>query len=38
MLQKGIFGLGYPSIPTVSQEDYIEKEIRQGKVVLDYDK
>ncbi|KAK3732298.1 hypothetical protein QZH41_010750, partial [Actinostola sp. cb2023] len=32
-----VFGAGYPSLPTMSQEEFLEKEIREGKVVLDYE-
>lgn len=35
--QAKVFGAGYPSIPTMTQEEYLEKEIREGKVVLEYD-
>ncbi|EDO48860.1 predicted protein [Nematostella vectensis] len=36
MLQSKVFGAGYPSLPTMSQEEYLEKEIREGKVVMEY--
>ena len=31
-----MFGAGYPGVPTMSQEEFLEKEIREGKIVLDY--
>jgi len=31
-----VFGAGYPGVPTMSQEEFLEKEIREGKIVLDY--
>ena len=34
--QNQVFGAGYPSVPTMSQEEFLEKEILEGKVVLDY--
>ncbi|EDV20317.1 uncharacterized protein TRIADDRAFT_32305 [Trichoplax adhaerens] len=38
MIKNKVFGAGYPSLPTMSPEEYLEKEIREGKVVLEYDK
>lgn len=37
LFQAKVFGAGYPSVPTMTQEEFLEKEIREGKVVLDYD-
>lgn len=34
--QDKVFGVGYPGVPTMTQEEYLEKEIMEGKVVLDY--
>ena len=34
--QDKVFGAGYPGVPTMTQEEYLEKEIMEGKVVLDY--
>ena len=28
--------MGYPGVPTMTEEEYLEKEIMEGKVVLDY--
>lgn len=36
LCQDKVFGAGYPSVPTMSQEEFLEKEILEGKVVLDY--
>lgn len=36
MIRNKVFGAGYPSVPTMSQEEFLEKEILEGKVVLDY--
>ncbi|XP_020608836.1 immunoglobulin-binding protein 1-like isoform X2 [Orbicella faveolata] len=36
MIKDKVFGAGYPSVPTMSQEEFLEKEILEGKVVLDY--
>ena len=35
--QDKVFGAGYPGVPTTTQEEYLEKEIMEGKVVLDYE-
>lgn len=32
-----MFGAGYPSVPTMTQEEFLEKEILEGKVVLDFE-
>ena len=34
--QDKVFGAGYPGVPTMTQEEFLEKEIMEGKVVLDY--
>ncbi|XP_033105718.1 immunoglobulin-binding protein 1-like [Anneissia japonica] len=31
-VQAKVFGAGYPSLPTVSLEEFFEKEIREGKI------
>ncbi|CAH1244739.1 IGBP1 [Branchiostoma lanceolatum] len=31
-LQAQVFGAGYPSIPTMSMDEYFEKEVREGKI------
>ena len=36
LCQDKVFGAGYPSVPTMSQEEFLEREILEGKVVLDY--
>eukprot|EP00111_Clytia_hemisphaerica_P020996 TCONS_00061925-protein len=36
MLQNKVFGAGYRNLPTMSQEEYFEKELREGKIVQDY--
>ncbi|XP_078377694.1 immunoglobulin-binding protein 1-like [Oculina patagonica] len=36
MIKDKVFGAGYPSVPTMSQEEFLEKEILEGKVVLEY--
>lgn len=36
MIKDKVFGAGYPGVPTMTQEEYLEKEIMEGKVVLDY--
>jgi len=36
MIKDKVFGAGYPGVPTMSQEEFLEKEIREGKIVLDY--
>lgn len=35
--QAKVFGAGYPSVPTMTQEEFLEKEILEGKVVLDFE-
>ena len=35
-LQNKVFGPGYPSLPTMTQEEYFEKELREGKIVTEY--
>jgi len=37
MMQKQVFGAGYRSLPTMTEDEYFEKEVREGKIVLDYD-
>lgn len=39
MIQKQVFGagFGYKNLPTMTEEEYFEKEVREGKIVLDYD-
>jgi len=37
MIQKQVFGAGYKSLPTMTEDEYFEKEVREGKIVLDYD-
>ena len=37
MIQKQVFGAGYKNLPTMTEEEYFEKEVREGKIVLDYD-
>jgi len=37
MIQKQVFGAGYKSLPTMTEEEYFQKEVREGKIVLDYD-
>ncbi|XP_071497805.1 immunoglobulin-binding protein 1-like [Diadema antillarum] len=34
-LQAQVFGAGYPSIPTMTLDEFYEKEIREGKIKLD---
>lgn len=36
MIKNKVFGAGYPSVPTMTQEEFLEKEILEGKVVLNY--
>merc|ERR1719228_177740 len=36
MIKNQVFGAGYRSLPTMSQEEYFEKELREGKIVMDY--
>lgn len=36
MIKDKVFGAGYPGVPTMTQEEFLEKEIMEGKVVLDY--
>ena len=31
-----MFGAGYPSLPTMTQEEYFEKELREGKIVAEF--
>ncbi|XP_028394015.1 immunoglobulin-binding protein 1-like [Dendronephthya gigantea] len=35
-IQNKVFGAGYPSLPTMTQEEYFEKELRQGKIVTEF--
>ena len=35
--QNQVFGAGYKSLPTMTQDEYFEKEIREGKIVMDYE-
>lgn len=37
MIKNQVFGAGYKSLPTMTQEEYFQKEIREGKIVMDYD-
>ncbi|XP_067022625.1 immunoglobulin-binding protein 1-like [Acropora muricata] len=37
MTKAKVFGAGYPSVPTMMQEEFLEKEILEGKVVLDFE-
>jgi len=37
MIQKQVFGAGYKNLPTMTEDEYFEKEVREGKIVLDYD-
>jgi len=37
MIQKQVFGAGYKNLPTMTDEEYFQKEVREGKIVLDYD-
>ncbi|KAK2561407.1 Immunoglobulin-binding protein 1, partial [Acropora cervicornis] len=37
MTKAKVFGAGYPSVPTMTQEEFLEKEILEGKVVLDFE-
>jgi len=37
MIQSQVFGAGYRSLPTMTEEEYFQKEVREGKIVLDYD-
>lgn len=34
-LQAQVFGAGYPSLPTMTMEEYFQKEIDEGKIQLD---
>jgi len=36
MIQKQVFGAGYRSLPTMTEDEYFEKELREGKIVMDY--
>ncbi|CAB4002207.1 Immunoglobulin-binding 1 [Paramuricea clavata] len=36
MIQNKVFGAGYPSLPTMTQEEYFEKELREGKIVTEF--
>ncbi|XP_046847025.1 immunoglobulin-binding protein 1-like [Xenia sp. Carnegie-2017] len=36
IIQNKVFGPGYPSLPTMTQEEYFEKELREGKIVTEY--
>ena len=36
MIQNKVFGAGYPSLPTMTQEEYFEKELREGKIVSEF--
>ena len=31
-----MFGAGYQSLPTMSEEEFFQKEIREGKIVMEY--
>ena len=35
-LQNNVFGAGYPSLPTMTQDEYFEKELREGKIVAEF--
>ena len=35
-LQSQVFGAGYRSLPTMSEEDYYQLELKQGKIVQEY--
>jgi len=37
MIQKQVFGAGYKNLPTMTEDEYFEKEVREGKIVMDYD-
>ena len=34
-LQAQVFGAGYPSIPTMTLDEFYQKEVREGKIQLD---
>jgi len=36
MIQKQVFGAGYKNLPTMTEDEYFEKEVREGKIVMDY--
>lgn len=38
MIQRQVFGagFGYRNLPTMTEDEYFEKEVREGKIVLDY--
>ena len=36
IFQNKVFGTGYPSLPTMTQEEYFEKELREGKIVAEF--
>lgn len=38
MLQKKVFGAGYKSLPTMTENEYFEKELREGKIIQEYEK
>ena len=35
-LQSQVFGAGYRSLPTMSEEEYFQRELKQGKIVQEY--
>lgn len=35
-IQNKVFGAGYPSLPTMTQEEYFEKELQEGKIVAEF--
>ena len=35
-LQSQVFGAGYRSLPTMSEEEYFQLELKQGKIVQEY--
>ena len=35
-LKNRVFGPGYRNVPTMSEEEYFQKELREGKIVMDY--
>lgn len=37
MMQRGVFGAGYRSLPTMTEDEFFEKELREGKIVADFD-
>merc|ERR1719402_1260849 len=37
MMRTQVFGAGYRNLPTMTEDEFFEKEVREGKIVLDYD-